>query len=399
MTGVKFDGRLGPCNHERMTCAEAIREVFCEEPRVHTAAEVIDKVGTRYPGKRWSTVTIRAVLIGLCVIHGSAHHYPTYQRQAFLFSPGRGRFQPLGGARSEPAAVAADSVQERPRRGRSRQVGDPPAARPSGAPRNASEPERSAIVRQLVDELHQDPFQPQFRREPYGDPVTGWPARLRTYFWPHPVMDLRATSETLTPWFDEAGELSRRLLDGASWTPEERRRAAVLGWSILTWGGVTRQQEFSEEAVEAVFRRALGLGGGEAAPMNSGWTKVAAMATAFLEGENGRAPHVIWDSRVSTSIVWRLDRRLAESPGVEPKRSFPGLGVVVGRGGTRPRRLKLRWAHPYGRWWGQEAGSAMVREIRDVLNAGGHRWMPLPDGGEGKWTIRGVESVLFMDGY
>lgn len=212
-------------------------------------------------------------------------------------------------------------------------------------------------------------------------------------------MDVRATSETLTPWFDEAGELSRRLLDGASWDLEERRRAAVLAWSILTWGGVTRQAAFSEATVEVVFRRALGIAGGEAAPMNSGWTKVAAMATAFLEGEVDRAPHVIWDSRVSTSIVWRLDRRLAGSQGADAKRSFPGLGVVAGRGGTRPRRLDLRWAHPYGRWWGQEAGSAMVREIRDVLNEGGHGWMPLPDGAEGKWTIRGVESVLFMDGY
>ena len=41
----------------------------------------------------------------------------------------------------------------------------------------------------------------------------------------------------------------------------------------------------------------------------------------------------------------------------------------------------------------------MVREIRDVLNDGAHECMPLPDGGEGRWTIRGVESVLFMDGY
>jgi hypothetical protein len=156
---------------------------------------------------------------------------------------------------------------------------------------------------------------------------------------------------------------------------------------------------FSAETVETVFRRALGVGGGEGAPMNSGWTKVAAMATAFLEGEVDRAPHVIWDSRVSTSIVWRLDRRLAETQGVDARRLFPSLGVVGGRGGTRPRRLKFRWAHPYGRWWGQEAGSTMAREIRDVLNQGGHGWMPLPEGGEGKWTIRGVESVLFMDGY
>ena len=208
-------------------------------------------------------------------------------------------------------------------------------------------------------------------------------------------MDLRATGETLTPWFQGAGVLSQRLLEGGGWGAEERRRAAVLAWQMLSWGRVTRQQAFSEQTVEAVFRRALQVTGGEAAPMNSGWTKVAALATAFLEGDAARAPHVIWDSRVSTSIVWRLDRMV----GVDPKRHFPGLGAVLGRGGTRPRSLDRRWAHPYGRWWGQEAGSAVTRELRDVLNEGRHGWMPLSEGGDGRWTIRGVESVLFMDGY
>lgn len=41
----------------------------------------------------------------------------------------------------------------------------------------------------------------------------------------------------------------------------------------------------------------------------------------------------------------------------------------------------------------------LVGEIRDLLNAGGYPPMPLPDGGEGLWTIHGVGSVLFMDGY
>jgi hypothetical protein len=373
-----------------MTCVDAIREVFREDPRVHTMAEVVAKIGARYP-EEWVPGTIRATLIGLCVNHGSAHHYPSFRRHAFLFTPGRGRFQPLDGDVETQLAVAGeDHPTGRPRRRAvDRAVGQP----------GVDVPERAALVRRLVDEIHQDLFQPMYRREPYGVRVTGWPARLRTYFWPHPVMDLRATAETLAPWFDEAGALSRRLLDDSGWGPEERRRAAVLAWSMLTWGGVTRQEAFSEATVEAVFRRALGLARGEAAPMNSGWTKVAALATAFLEADRDRAPHVIWDSRVSTAIVWRLDRMLRKAPVVDPRRPFPGLGTVGGRGGTRPRSLELRWAHPYGRWWGQEAGSALVREIRDVLNEGAHGCMPLPDGGEGPWTMRGVESVLFMDGY
>jgi hypothetical protein len=173
----------------------------------------------------------------------------------------------------------------------------------------------------------------------------------------------------------------------------------VLAWQMLTWGDVTRQRDFGGPVVERVFRRALGLPGGEAAPMNSGWTKVAALATAFLEGDLVRAPHVIWDSRVSTSIVWRLDAMLGEEATEVPRRAFPRIGVVAGRGGTRPRRLQHSWAHAYGSWSAQEAGSALVREIRDLLNGGDFGLMPSSYGGEEPWTIRGVESVLFMDGY
>jgi hypothetical protein len=135
--------------------------------------------------------------------------------------------------------------------------------------------------------------------------------------------------------------------------------------------------------------------------MNSGWTKVAALATAFLEGEPDRSPHVIWDSRVSTSIVVRLDQMLIGRPADVPRRTFPDIGVVPGQGGKRrwPQPLHQSWARAYRSWPAQEAGSLLVREIRDQLNRGDYGWMPLPDGGEGRWTIRGVESVLFMDGY
>ena len=47
----------------------------------------------------------------------------------------------------------------------------------------------------------------------------------------------------------------------------------------------------------------------------------------------------------------------------------------------------------------QDAGSGLVYEIRNLLDADAYPAMPLPDGSTGPWTIRGVESVLFMDGY
>ena len=167
---------------------------------------------------------------------------------------------------------------------------------------------------------------------------------------------------------------------------------------MLEWGGVTRQHAFSEATVERVFRRALGVDGGEDALMNSGWTKVTALATAFLEGEWERAPQVIWDSRVSTSVVTRLEPLLIQDDVQDPKQIFPRIGPVTGRGGSRPRSFELCWSHAYGSWSSQEAGSELVRTLRDILNRD-YPPMPLPDGGTGAWTVRGVESVLFMDGY
>jgi len=210
----------------------------------------------------------------------------------------------------------------------------------------------------------------------------------------------------MAPWFEEVGELSRRLVEDGAWSSEERMRAEALAWRMLQWGRTARQSVFSAAVVEVVFRRALGLPVAFDPPMSSGWTKVAALATAYLEGVPGRAPHVIWDSRVSTSLVFRLDQLLADRDGLDPKAVFPRIGVVPGRGGSRkvggvrhPSRLRLRWSHAYGRWSGQDAGSELVRELRDEFNRGGFAPMPTSPGLNAPWTIRGVESVLFMDGY
>lgn len=267
---------------------------------------------------------------------------------------------------------------------------------------------RDRLLRLLLDEIQDEPFQARYRGREVGPVVVGWPARLQRYFWPRPDVDLRATDRWLAPMFEGAGDLSARLVEHAAWAPDERRAATRLARRMREWGRTTRGA-FDEELVEAVFRRALGLRVGFDPPMSSGWTKVAALATAYLEGQPERAPHVIWDSRVSSAIVFRLDRAMAEAGGEDagsPKTLFPRIGVVPGRGGSRrqggdrhPSRLRLRWSYAYGRWAAQDAGTALVRDLRDGLNEGTHPPMPTAEGGTAPWTIRGVESVLFMDGY
>jgi hypothetical protein len=137
--------------------------------------------------------------------------------------------------------------------------------------------------------------------------------------------------------------------------------------------------------------------------MNSGWTKVAAFGSADLESTTGKT-QVIWDSRVSASIVARLDTLLHEAGLTMVPAELADLKYVPGQGGTRSptwhKGLKCKgWRNGYGRWDAQIAGSVFVREIRDELN----RRLRESSGGDPTedrlWTVRKVEMVLFMDGY
>jgi hypothetical protein len=166
--------------------------------------------------------------------------------------------------------------------------------------------ERSELIQQLVRWIETEPYQPQYRRKSIGSEVLGWQARLNAYFWPSPEEDYNATVariKTLT-------ELGRELAQSVDTWDEATDHLAVK-WAndVLQWGKVP-QKHVSPEIVRTVIQAAL-TGKYGCAPMNSGWTKVAAFATAHLE-EEGRA-HAIWDSRVSWSLVRRADALLNES--------------------------------------------------------------------------------------
>ena len=133
--------------------------------------------------------------------------------------------------------------------------------------------------------------------------------------------------------------------------------------------------------------------------MNSTWTKLASFATEHLT-----LPHVIWDSRVATSVTWRLEQLFAAA-GLSKvpygSSCIPNeLGPMqVGRGGTRPRTLKFNWKNAYGSWPAQFAASEFVRSVRDHLNANPAKYPKSKTHAATPWTVREVEQVLFMDGY
>lgn len=260
-------------------------------------------------------------------------------------------------------------------------------------------PVRRELVTEFVHGVHAEPFQARFRRQPVGARVVGWPARRSAYFWPTPDRGFAVNESELAPLFEAAGRLSHSLRSRGAWTAEERSAALRVAQAMLDWGGARQPRTVTEAIVQRVFRRALRLPVDGDVPMGSGWSKVAVLATAFLEGAKAEAPHAIWDSRVSASIVSRLDRILVARGVGDPRTVAPHFGRVQSSNGTRPRDLVLRWPIKAPSWDTQFAASAFVKDLRDHLNREGYPPMPVANGETGAWTVRGVESVLFMDGY
>lgn len=80
-------------NYLNNTCREEIEMVFQKNPGPLSAAEVIQIIYKRHPGKPWKENTIRDHLIGLSKNHPSGKHYPTLQEHAFLDYLGSGRYK------------------------------------------------------------------------------------------------------------------------------------------------------------------------------------------------------------------------------------------------------------------------------------------------------------------
>jgi hypothetical protein len=249
------------------------------------------------------------------------------------------------------------------------------------------------FVRLFVETVATDPFIAYYRKKPLPLPaVTGWDARLNAYFWPNPAVTGPMTTAAIAPMVLAFTPLAAAVRAGAAWTSAQKAAAVTACNDIFDWGSVPQDPStVTPSNIRAVIDAALHDDAASTALMNSGWTKVAALATGDC--------HVIWDSRVSTSVVRRLDRLILLSGVKILTAPYDLIGLVnVGRGGSRPvapGHLNLRWRGGYGSWLAQVTGSAFLRCVRDELNDPKVGWtarhMP--------WTLRDVEMVLFMDGY
>lgn len=270
-------------------------------------------------------------------------------------------------------------------------------------------PEKDAddivFVRALVDWIQDAPFQAYYLKEPAGDTVSGWDNRLLAFFWPKPRIGYALHHATLNPLYYRANELAKTLDKGGSWDQEWRDMAVKTANELFQVSG-TPQKDVTLENVQAVIEAAV-HGDEEAnAKMNSGWSYLAAVCTDYLNDQVGRLPMATWNSRIAASVISRLDFLLAEAGVTELADRFEGIGTIPGWGGTRPRQYSLDWPNGYRSWKTQVRASRLIGQMAYILNndetPDGQRkypQMPLAAGGTGDWTVRGVQGVLFGDGY
>jgi hypothetical protein len=247
------------------------------------------------------------------------------------------------------------------------------------------EPSANEMLALLVKNIHEE---------------ESWDNRLHNYVWKQ--RSFFQTQDELDDLIWKGSLLSRLILSKQEWTPQDKIKAVNWAEAIFQWGGTRQQQPITASKIQSTLTNALLNRVVNAnAPMNSGYTKVASFGTAFLEGSSEGCPQVINDSRVAASLTTRLDKILAGYEQKNPSAIFPGLGTVdAARGGTRPRQLQLDWPNAYRSWHGQFAATQVVLKIRDILNKNdNYPKMPNTQGKHIDWTIRGVEAVLFMDGY
>lgn len=226
-----------------------------------------------------------------------------------------------------------------------------------------------------------------------------WNERLITYRWNRRTFV--ETKRDLAEIIRQGRVLSHLITHEVPWDKDQEAQAVAWAESIFKWGGTRQRNPVTWEKVHCTLSNAVrNQIVYPDAPMNSGYTKVASFGTAYLEeAEHAGIPQVINDSRVATSLTCRLEKIL-QARDLTPVEVFPGLGKVeAARGGTRPRTLALAWPNAYQRWSGQFAATALVLAIRDILNQDS-KFPSMPDEeNQSPWTVRGVEAVLFMDGY
>ena len=261
------------------------------------------------------------------------------------------------------------------------------------------------FAKALVAWIDEDPFTPMYQRVPVAESVSSWHDRLESFFWPKPRNGLMQVSHSADALMYRAEILAKGIEDGVEWDEDDKELAVKTTEEIFLQAG-TPQKEVTWENIYAVMGTALNKDVNSKAKMNSGWSLLASFATHWLNKKEDRTPMICWNSRVSTSILSRLDFLMVEAGYDSVGDRFPDLGTIPGWGGTRPREMTLTWPDGYRSWKTMVAASEFVNRMVRCLNTeknedGSLKYaqMPIPTGGRAPWSMQGVQLVLFSDGY
>lgn len=250
-----------------------------------------------------------------------------------------------------------------------------------------------------------------WRPRPLASASSPWTDRVLAYHWDGD--GYQELTQRLAPILSDSLHLAQALNERSSWTPDEQRLAVDLTHRVFAWGRVRSRSPIEASQVRSVFAVALQAAGAPCAravaeaPWSSGWTKVAAFATAHLDHDAHTVghPQVIWDSRVANAVRKLVDAAGAQLPASATAQLKADLRQIHGRGGER-NGLKLSggWAFAHTltqKWTAQRAGSRLVGELRNALNAAPERFgrMPGSTHPDGRWTSWGVGLALFVEGY
>lgn len=250
-----------------------------------------------------------------------------------------------------------------------------------------------------------------WRPRPVAVSESPWSDRVLAYHWDGDGYQELATR--LTPILSDSRHLALTLNERSSWDAEEQRLAVDLTHRVFAWGRVRSRNPIEASQVQAVFASALQGAGAPAgriageAPWSSGWTKVAAFATAHLDHHAHIAgyPQVIWDSRVANAVRKLVDAAEGQLLPSIMAQLKADLRQIHGRGGERKGlTLSGGWAFAHTlaqKWTAQRAGSNLIGQLRDALNEAPERFGRMPGSmhAEGRWTSWGVGLALFVEGY
>jgi hypothetical protein len=138
------------------------------------------------------------------------------------------------------------------------------------------------LIRHLVNDIQNGLVQPRYRKNVHGSPVKGWDSRLKSYFWPRPIANWEAVCRDVDELGEDGHEIVKAVSNGKIWTAEQAHHAKHWAKKVFEWGGVP-QRLLNVEMICAAIQAAMSANDLAIAPMNSGWTKVAAFTSEIAK--------------------------------------------------------------------------------------------------------------------